>query len=59
MILIFMKGAHDVDNHLIRSVIRLIHPTVIRNVFSMTMDEMNTVYDLDFKVGFTFNLLKQ
>jgi len=44
-----MEGGH-VDDHVIRSAVRLVHPMVLRNVFSMAVDEMDKVYDLDSKV---------
>ncbi|XP_026811778.1 lipid droplet-associated hydrolase [Rhopalosiphum maidis] len=46
--LIIMEGGH-VDDHVIRSAVRLVHPMVLRNVFSMAVDEMDKVYDLDSK----------
>lgn len=53
MFLISMEGG-IVDDHVIRSSVRLVHPMVLRNVFSMALDEMNKVYDLDSKVGFFY-----
>jgi len=44
-----MEGGH-VDDHVIRSAVRLVHPMVLRNVFSMAVDEMDKIYDLDCKV---------
>lgn len=44
-----MEGG-QVDDHVIRSAVRLVHPMVLRNVFSMAVDEMDKVYDLDHKV---------
>jgi len=41
-----------VDDHIVRSAVRLVHPMVLRNVFSMAVDEMDKVYDLDSKVRF-------
>jgi len=49
-----MEGRR-VDDHVVRSAVRLVHPMVLRNVFSMAMDEMDKVYDLDSKVRFIFN----
>lgn len=46
-----MEGGR-VDDHVIRSAFRLVHPMVLRNVFSMAVDEMDKVYDLDSKVCF-------
>ncbi|XP_015371842.1 PREDICTED: uncharacterized protein LOC107167346 [Diuraphis noxia] len=46
--LIIMEGGH-VDDHVIRSAVRLVHPMVLRNVFSMAVDEMDKIYDLDYK----------
>ncbi|VVC35718.1 Hypothetical protein CINCED_3A009272 [Cinara cedri] len=48
MTLVITEGG-CVDDHVIRSTVRLIHPTVLRNVFSMAIDEMDKVYDLDVK----------
>lgn len=48
-----------VDDHVIRSSVRLVHPTVLRNVFLMAMDEMGKVYDLDSQVGLHFIYLKK
>jgi len=44
-----MEGGR-VEDHVIRSAVRLVHPMVLRNVFSMAVDEMDKIYDLDFKV---------
>lgn len=44
-----MEGGF-VEDHVIRSAVRLVHPMVLRNVFSMAVDEMDKVYDLDSKV---------
>lgn len=46
-----MEGGF-VDDHVIRSAVHLIHPTVLRNVFLMAVDEMDKVYNLDSKVCF-------
>lgn len=55
MTLIIMEGGR-VDDHVVRSAVRLVHPMVLRNVFSMALDEMDKVYDLDSKVRvFVFN----
>lgn len=54
--LLIMEGGR-VDDHVIRSAVRLVHPMVLRNVFSMAVDEMDKVYDLDSKVCFFFKCL--
>lgn len=46
-----MEGGR-VNDHVIRSAVRLVHPVVLRNVFSMAVDEMDKVYDLDVQVCF-------
>lgn len=46
-----MEGRR-VDDHIIRSSVNLVHPVVLRNVFSMALDEMDVVYDLDTEVCF-------
>ncbi|XP_027837933.2 lipid droplet-associated hydrolase isoform X1 [Aphis gossypii] len=46
--LMIMEGG-QVDDHVIRSAVRLVHPMVLRNVFSMAVDEMDKVYELDNK----------
>lgn len=53
-----MEGER-VSDHIIRSALSLVHPMVLRNVFSMAMDEMNIVYDLDIEVCFInyYNIL--
>lgn len=48
-----MEGGH-VDDHVIRSAVRLVHPMVLRNVFLMAVDEMDKVYDLDTQVCFLY-----
>lgn len=50
-----MERGH-VDDYVIRAAVGLVHPMVLRNVFSMAMDEMDKVYDLDSKVCFIINL---
>lgn len=44
-----MEGGR-VGDHIIRSAVNLVHPMVLRNVFSMAVDEMDKIYDLDLKV---------
>lgn len=44
-----MEGGR-VNDYVIRSAVRLVHPVVLSNVFSMAMDEMDKVYDLDVQV---------
>jgi hypothetical protein len=54
-----MERGH-VNDYVIRSAVRLVHPMVLRNVFSMAMDEMDKVYDLDSQVcfcAFVFEIL--
>lgn len=46
-----MEGGF-VNDHVIRSSVKLVHPMVLRNVFSMAVDEMDKVYNLDSKVCF-------
>jgi len=48
LVLIVMEGGF-VEDHVIRSAVRLIHPIALENVFSMAIDEMDKVYDLDSK----------
>ncbi|XP_050419576.1 lipid droplet-associated hydrolase [Adelges cooleyi] len=49
MTLMIMEG-RSVDDYLVRSGLVLVHPTVLRNVFAMALDEMDKVYELDSKV---------
>lgn len=51
MFLISMEKGF-VEDHVIRSAVHLVHPMVLRNVFSMAIDEMEKVYHLDSEVGF-------
>lgn len=44
-----MEGGY-VDDYVIKAAVILVHPTVLRNVFSMAIDEMDKVYELDSKV---------
>lgn len=41
-----------VDDNVIKSSEKLVHPVVLRNVFFMAVDEMDKIYDLDVKVCF-------
>ncbi|XP_050541631.1 lipid droplet-associated hydrolase [Daktulosphaira vitifoliae] len=46
--LLIMEG-RIVDDFVIQSAVVLVHPTVLQNVFSMALDEMDNVYHLDTK----------
>lgn len=48
--LMIMEGRRINNDHIIRSTVHLVHPMVLRNVFSMSLDEMDLVYDLDSEV---------
>lgn len=48
-----MEGGR-VGDHVIKSALTLVHPMVLRNVFSMAVDEMDKVDDLDSKVCFLY-----